>query len=208
MRPSTVFVLAVSTLMVACSPVAPTRTDFENVIAPPGGSASHRGLGAPADLSGAWIWSRVDQITMPAWVAEQLAGIEPEGPVTHARCEGSGTMTLTQQGASFEGTALQTTQECRTRGGKGFTSPGSAAPIQITGGRITGAAIRFDLATPMVIPCPYQAVITAMRDGTAVALSGTGRCLLPGHPQSESPFVLDPPPGGTSKVLTWTATRP
>lgn len=42
----------------------------------------------------------------------------------------------------------------------------------------------------------------------AGALSGMGRCMLLGHPQSESPLSMDPPPGGTSKTLSWEAVRP
>ncbi|HSJ63577.1 MAG TPA: hypothetical protein VK922_06660 [Gemmatimonadaceae bacterium] len=50
-------------------------------------------------------------------------------------------------------------------------------------------------------------VITDESGGVATGFSGTGRCVLPGHPQSESIVPADPPPGGTSKTLRFDAWR-
>ena len=55
---------------------------------------------ALVDVSGLWNWSNEDLLTMPEFVAVMF-GIPPEGPITHIRCESSGTMVLTQVGSSF-----------------------------------------------------------------------------------------------------------
>jgi hypothetical protein len=195
-------------LVVACTK-SPATDELRSLVptAPTAATALQSG-GSPPDLSGAWNWSRVEQLTMPSWLAEFVIGIDPEGPITRATCEGSGTMTLTQTGATFTGTATQTTHGCETAGGQQFQSPGAAMPIAVADGRISGRAIRFSFSNPTVSPCPHQATISAIQGDTAVALTGTGRCFVPGHPKSESPILLDPPPGGTSKTLTWQAVRP
>lgn len=158
------------------------------------------------DVSGAWNWNDVSQLTMPVFVAE-LTGIEAEGPITHAQCEANGTMTLFQTGSSFSGTAMTDFQQCVTRGGQDFSSPDAGLPKAVSNGRITGASVHFSFSNFLITPCPHHAVISEVQDGVAVALSGTGRCVLPGHPQSESPVEADPPPGGTSKTLRWEAVR-
>lgn len=163
--------------------------------------------GSVVDVSGDWNWSDVSHLTLPVFVAE-LTGIEPEGPITHARCEAAGTMTLTQTGTSFGGVAMTNFQQCVTLGGQVFSSPDAGLPKAVGDGRIRGASVRFSFSNVVVTPCPYHAVISGVQDGVARALRGGGRCVVPGHPQSESPVMLDPPPGGTSKTLRWVAVRP
>jgi hypothetical protein len=161
--------------------------------------------GSPPDLSGSWNWSNVEVLRMPSFVAI-MVGIKPEGLNTQARCESAGTMTLVQTGASFSGSAARTFNACETKGGQFFQQPGTA--FQISDGRITGSSIHFSFSSPFVSPCPHRATISAVEGGIAGALNGTGGCILPGHPQSESPVQLNPPPGGTSQTIAWTATRP
>lgn len=174
------------------------------VLAP---AASAQGV---PDLAGNdWSWSNVEKLRLPL---EFLAGpgaglgIVPEGENTHAICESSGSMTLVQAGAMFEGVAMKETNACETTGGQMFQQPGEV--FAIANGRINGNSAHFSFQSPTVKPCPHQVVITDVDNGRVTGLSGTGRCILPGHPQSESPFVQDPPPGGTSKTLNWEASRP
>jgi hypothetical protein len=160
------------------------------------------------EIHGVWEWTRVEHLTMPTWVAQFVAGIMPEGPITQARCESSGTVDLTQNGSTFSGTASLETISCETKGGTQFQPPGPLPqPIDVVDGHISGNAIRFSFIHPTVAPCPMTAVIAAVDGSMATALSGGGRCFVPGHPQSESPIELPPPPGGTSKTLSWEAVR-
>lgn len=158
-----------------------------------------------ADVSGAWLWSNAEEVSFPRFLA-MLLGVVPEGDLTHGRCESAGSMTLNQAGATFDGTAMRLLNSCITEGGQPFSQPGTA--FDITDGRITGASIRFSFASETVTPCPHHARITALHDGAAVALSGKGRCILPGHPRSESPLQADPPPQGRSRTTLWEAVRP
>jgi hypothetical protein len=208
MRASLPLSVTAMLLVVACTE-SPATDELGSLLptAPTASTALLSG-GATPDLSGAWNWSRVEQLTMPSWVAEFVFGIDPEGPITRVTCAPSGTMTLIQTGATFTGTATQTTHNCETAGGQQFQSSDAAIPIVVAEGRISGRAIRFSWAGPTVNPCPHQATISVIQGDTAVALTGTGHCFVPGHPKSESPIVLDPPPAGTSKILTWQAVRP
>ncbi len=167
--------------------------------------SQHGSAASLVDVSGAWTWTSVEVLRMPTHVAA-MVGIDPEGPNTHARCESAGSMTLAQTGAAFEGTATREANACLTRGGQSFQQPGVA--LWVSDGRITGGSVRFSFATATVTPCPHQAVISSEEGGLATALRGRGRCVIPGHPLSESPIVLDPPPGGTSTTLVWEAARP
>jgi hypothetical protein len=169
--------------------------------------SSHVTAASTFDISGTWSWSEVSQLRMPTFVAEDLVGIDAEGPMTHARCEAAGTMTLVQTGGSFSGMAMTNFQQCVTRGGQVFSSPDAGLPKVVADGQIRGASLSFSFSNFVVTPCLYHAVISA-EDGSAGGLKGTGRCILPGHPQSESPVEMDPPPGGTSKALSWEAVRP
>jgi len=171
--------------------------------ASPGGPAAQ--WHGTADLSGSWTWSNLETLKMPPFLAAAL-GITPEGANTHARCESAGTMTLIQNGASFSGTAFKTFNACETHGGQTFQQPQANAPLTITDGHVQGRNIRFALNSPTVTPCPHKAVIAEFDGSMAVALSGTGHCILPGHPQSNSPVVLDTP-AGTTKTLSWSAVR-
>lgn len=157
-----------------------------------------------ADVGGDWTWSNVEVLRMPPFVVAML-GIGPEGPNTHARCESAGTMILVQAGTEFSGSATRTFNACETKGGQPFQQPG--VDFAVTDGRISGTSARFSFSSPFVTPCPHRAVISVGQGGVALALSGTGRCVLPGHPKSGSPMSLDPPPGGTSTTTSWSAVR-
>lgn len=161
--------------------------------------------GAAVDVGGAWVFTREEQLTIPDWVAVAIFGIQPEGPVTIARCTSSGTMTLSQTDATFTGVSMRTAHQCVTRGGQPFQDPAAFAPVPITDGRIGGSAVRFLHDGPLV-DCEHHAVISDVQGGVAVALDGGARCVVPGHPKSDVP--LDPPPAGTSKTLDWQAVRP
>lgn len=157
----------------------------------------------PIDVSGSWSWSKFEQLTFPAWVAVDIFGIEPEGPVTTARCEGAGTLSIVQDGQTFTGTSLTTAVSCETSGGQLFVDPTSFIPSPVTG-TVSGRSVRFT-SDGVVVDCDYHAAIRSVAGGTATQLSGGSRCVLPGHPQSEIP--ADPPPGGTSGSLFWSASR-
>lgn len=85
--------------------------------------------------------------------------------------------------------------------------PLTGAVFQVTDGQIQGGTVKFSIGTFTVGPCPYNAIISDLTGSTAVALRGTGHCILPGHPRSESPIPADPSPGGTSTAISWTAVR-
>jgi hypothetical protein len=162
------------------------------------------------DLDGGdWSWSSVERLRLPedfVLAMGPLLGIVPEGENTHALCESAGSMTLVQTGTTFEGTAVKEFNSCETTGGQIFQQP--SVNFFVVDGRIRGNSVYFSFESATVKPCPHQVVITETDGDSVVGLSGTGRCILPGHPQSESPVSLDPPPGGTSKTLNWEASRP
>lgn len=192
--------ILLSVLAVGCG-----TNDFGAATAPSIANASATASQpGPPNLGGEWIWSNLETLKMPPFLVEALQ-LEPEGPYTHARCESTGTMTIVQSGDTFSGTARRTSNNCTTRGGQPFQQP--QAVFTVTDGRIQGRNVQFSLNSPTVSPCPHQVVITGSRDGMATTLSGTGHCILPGHPQSNSPIPLGPP-AGTTKTLSWTAARP
>ena len=196
-----------ATLLNACSDRNPAGIDLPGE---PQGSTPAFGAMAKAipDLGGNWSWSNEEVLRMPRWLVEMgiVPGITAEGENTHARCESAGTLTIVQTGSEFHGTASRTFNACMTKGGQAFQQPGSA--FIVADGRIRGRSIAFSFHTFMVVPCPHHAVIRDVHGGVATALDGGGRCNLPGHPQSESPFVIEPPPGGTSTTVDWKAWRP
>jgi hypothetical protein len=114
-------------------------------------------------------------------------------------------MTLVQTNERFSGSASRTSNSCRTAGGQTFQQPEAA--LQVTDGSVRGVSAHFSINSMNVRPCPHRVTIAADRQGVGQSLSGTGHCVLPGHPQSESPLALDPPPGGTSVTLVWEAVR-
>lgn len=159
------------------------------------------------DISGEWEWSNLEVLKFPPFVAGLvIPPITPEGSLTHARCESAGTMTLFQMGAAFQGTATKTFNSCETKGGQTFQQPGTE--FVIAEGQIKGGSVHFSFEAFPVTPCPHHAVVSEVQGGVAGALSGTGKCFLPGHPQSESPLPLEPTPGSLSKTLSWEAVRP
>ena len=170
-------------------------------------------LHGAVDVSGDWSWRRVEQLRMPRWFVEDVLSAIPgnelsaEGPNTIARCVGEGSMTLTQDGSEFEGALSRASGYCETRGGQRFQGPGAAFGLQLFDGRIHGLSLSYSVGNPNVTPCPQHAVVSGIEGGVATAFAGSGRCVIPGHPHSESVVPLDPPPGGTSVTLSFEAWR-
>ncbi len=159
---------------------------------------------ASADVDGDWLWTVELALSVPDYVAAGVFGIQPEGPMTRARCAFTGTMTLAQAADAFTGSALITAGECVTRGGQTFV--GIVAPEVIEDGRIRGHSLEWrQLVAGGLVACSIHAVITEELAGTATVLEGAGPCFVPGHPRLNDPF--DPPPGGTQTILSWTAVR-
>jgi hypothetical protein len=201
MRPTLLSIVS-GLLLMGCTSAAGPGDQTAAAMLPTGPSAVQDG--SPPNVEGLWTWSNVEVLMFPPDVA-QLVGVEPEGRHTHARCKSAGTMTLHQTGAAFSGDAIRTSNACRTNGGQTFQQPGTA--FQVSDGRINGSSAQFSFHSPPVLPCPHQAVITGVENGIVHRLTGTGHCVVPGHPQSDSPIELDPPPGGTSKTIAWDAVR-
>lgn len=189
-------------LLAGCSNDAITGIPHETSTEPRVSAAAHAAI---QSVDGEWNWSSVEEVAFPPFLAAML-GVVPEGHLTRARCESSGPMTLQQSGTLFEGTAEKSTNICMTTGGQPFTQP--ATLFTITDGKLAGKTLHFSFSSATVTPCPHRAIVTAADAGVAVALSGKGRCILPGHPRSESPLSLDPPPQGQSRTVAWEAVRP
>jgi len=198
-----------SVVAAACADAAPTAPEDAaaeiEVVTTTGNSAQ-----ASIDVSGEWEWRREELFTLPAEFSF-VFGIQPEGPVTHFRCDVEGVITLTQAGEILSGVETETWSRCETRGGQVFLQPGLGVPIPIPEGRVSGHRVKLVIGDAEVV-CPIEAVVVDAAGGIAQGLRGAGRCWVPGHPKSEaqegSPFDHDPPPAGTEKILTWEATRP
>jgi hypothetical protein len=163
-------------------------------------AAAAAAAAAAADLSGGWTFAREVKITAPPWVAELVFGVEPEGSVTHIRCADTGSMTLEPDGTGFSGMAWRLEGTCETAGGQVF--PMAPSLIQIADGSVRGRSAHFDWVEDGYLRCPYHAVLSG---GGLEHLAGTGRCIVPGHPQS--PVPANPPPAGTSKTVSFSAWR-
>ena len=163
------------------------------------------GVAGAVDVSGSYEWTSVTRLSVPGWVAE-LFGIPVEGQITQLSCESSGTMSLQQDGASFEGSAVRTAIICETRGGVSFVpAPGFALPaFDIDDGVIHGLALEFTFGGAP-LPTPAHGTVAQFEDGMAMVLRATGRTIVPGHPHS--PIPASPPPAGTSKLISWQAVR-
>lgn len=203
-------------LALACSNAGPTGlADATNAAGPVelgvvGVDAAGQSAEAAIDVSGEWEWRREETFTIPDQFAF-VFGFQPEGPVTHFRCEVEGVITLVQTGGALSGTEMETWSLCETRGGQIFPQPGLGVSIPIPEGRVTSRTVELVVGDAEVI-CPIHAVIQEVEGGVGQAMRGTGRCWVPGHPKSQapegSPFDLAPPPAGTEKIVVWEATRP
>lgn len=196
---SLLLTLLAATLLVRCSDEGPLATPFSD-------GQSLEGAGAVADIGGSWDWSNLEQLTLPVFVAEMF-NIPVEGPITHVRCESSGTMEITQIGASFSGSLVREAATCETNGGFDFVPPPDFSPssLDLVDGSIRGRSIRFTTVGGPLFS-PYHGVLSAIESGVATAMKATARTIVPGHPKS--PVPLDPPPAGTSKTISWEAERP
>jgi hypothetical protein len=160
------------------------------------------------DVSGSWNWSGSGHLTVPSTEVERLLGILPEGPITHLRCEATGTMELSQTGATFSGLATRNISRCETGDGRVLALPAATFPntLPVVEGLITGRAVHFLLGAVAGLGCPHNGAIQDVVEGAATEFRATGRCIIPGHPQS--PVPRDPPPAGTSHDLSFVAIRP
>ena len=201
---SSLYISIAAVWLLACTSPQGGPSSIGPSVLPPTTGASELRAGEPPDMSGSWNWGNVELLRMPPAVA-MMVSVTPEGPNTQARCESSGTMTLVQSGSTFSGTASRASNDCRTTGGQTFRQPG--LELEVVDGHFRGGTVRFSFNSSVVKPCPHTATVTTDQ-GMAIALSGSGHCVLPGHPRSESPLALDPPPGGTSVTLSWEAVRP
>lgn len=196
-------------LLTACAEAGPTDPGASpagvELVAP-----TDRSARAPIDVSGDWNWTREEILSVPAdWAF--IFGLQPEGPITHFRCELEGVISLDQNGNTLSGVEVETDSRCETRGGQVVVQPGLGVQIPISEGRVVGRNVHL-LIGDAILPCPVRAIVEEIDGGSAVSMRGTGRCTIPGHPKSDapegSPLDLDPPPKGTEKILRWEATRP
>jgi hypothetical protein len=201
---STVQRLSWLTLAVAAAACSERQDPFAPVPADGASLPQAAKSAAVADISGTWLWSEEVIFSVAAPLTGVFFGIQPEGPITHFTCHETGTMTLIQAGASFSGTASQLS-ECRTRGGQVFSPPVFPPTLDVADGTIEGRSVHL-LFGAGDINCPCRATIS-MEGGQAVRLTGSGRCIEPGHPLSGIP--LDPPDqAGASPTVNWEAVRP
>ena len=193
--------------LVACSGVDRAASERTASSAMPTGPSVVVTSSQP-DVSGSWNWSGAGHLTVPASEVQRLLGIEPEGPITHLRCEAAGTMELSQIGARFTGSATRHTSRCETDSGRALELPTSTFPnvLPVADGLITGRAIHFLFGAVAGVGCPHNGAIQDIDESGATELRASGRCIIPGHPQS--PVPRDPPPGGTSHDTSLVATRP
>lgn len=195
-------------LLVACS--GDGRAPLEPSANSPTAPSASLAIAASAvpDVSGLWNWGGGGHITVPSSVVQRVFGIAPEGPITHLRCETSGTMQLTQSGTTFSGLATRTAGSCETGDGLVFVPPLTAwsNSLPVAEGLISGRSVHFLFGSVAGLGCPHNGAITGVDAGRATEITANGRCIVPGHP--ESPAPLDPPPLGTSHDTSFIATRP
>ena len=191
--------------LIACSGTDRALEPMASPAVPTGPSAVESS--SVPDVSGSWNWSGAGHLTVPSADVQRLLGIQPEGPITHLRCESTGTMELSQAGAIFNGSATRSTSRCETGGGHVFALPTTTFPntLAVVDGQITGRAVHFLLGAVAGLGCPHNGAIQDVEEGAATVLRATGRCIIPGHPQS--PVPRDPPPAGTSHDTSFVATR-
>jgi hypothetical protein len=204
------FVLSATALivfLVACSETDRATSGATAISAVPTAPSAVVTSAVP-DVSGLWNWAASGRLTVPSTDVERLLGILPEGPITHLRCEATGTMELLQTGTAFSGLATRDSSRCETGGGRVLTLPTATFPntLPVGDGLITGRGLHFLFGAAAGLGCPHNGAIQDVVAGVATALSAAGRCIIPGHPQS--PVPRDPPPGGTSHDTSFVATRP
>ena len=169
--------------------------------------ASAASASQPVDVGGTWSWREEVVLQVPEAFALEFFGVQPEGPMTVGRCVGTGIMELEQTGATFSGTATQTST-CVTRGGQRFSPPVFTPTLDIRDGEIRGLGVQLVFGAGDV-PCLYHATIAEIEDGKAVRLRGGGRCIPPGHPQSPlAALGLPFPSGPVGPTVLWEASRP
>jgi len=186
--------IGVVILCAGCAVDGPTAVDHESIEQP------RNAMAPPLDLAGAWTWHRVEHFTFPPFAAVAIFGVEPEGRTTVAKCVSDGAMELEQDGSVLTGSDAFAASACETLGGQTFALRGGAA---ITG-EIRGRSVRLSLQGNVL--CLIHAVARDLQAGVAATLQGGGRCVIPGHPQSDVPG-FEPPPAGTEVITSWTAVR-
>ena len=198
---------ALTVFTVACSEADRATSEALATPAVPTGPSAIVTSAVP-DVSGLWNWSGTGHLTVPSSDVQRLLGIPPEGPITHLRCEATGTMELSQTGTTFSGLATRNTSRCETGAGRVLELPTATFPntLPVVDGLITGRAVHFLLGAVAGLGCPHNGAIQDAVEGAATELRATGRCIIPGHPRS--PVPRDPPPGGTSHDTSIVAIRP
>ena len=181
------FVLSAAGLIVftvACSDADRAASGAMATSAVPTGPSAIVTSAVP-DVSGLWNWSGTGHLTVPSSEVQRLLGIPPEGPVTHLRCEATGTMELLQTGTTFSGLATRNTSRCETGGGLVLELPTATFPntLPVVDGLITGRAVHFLFGAVAGLGCPHNGAIQDVVEGAATELRATGRCIIPGHPQ-------------------------
>ena len=189
----------------ACS--GENRVAFQHSQSVPTVPSSLAAADSVPDLSGAWTWTAAGRLTVPEAVVGRLFGIPAEGPVTHLRCASTGTLELSQTGSAFAGLGSRTAVTCETGGGHVFEPPSSAFPelLPVAEGSVRGRAVQFLFGSVGGLGCPHHGAIVDLEEGVATTFRASGRCIIPGHPQSPAP--AEPPPGGTSHDTSFVATR-
>jgi hypothetical protein len=186
---STTMLVLVAFLLTGCSEEF-LRTDTEETRAATPRQALAKG--APvADLSGSWSWQEEVLIKLPSELAMAIFGIsESEGPVMNLTCHSWGALTLVQNGATFTGTATQTSS-CETQGGQTANTPPFPPGFSLEG-HITGRAVRFNADVGEGFYCPYTGTLT-VDGGRATHLNATGRCDVPApvHPNATKSLSFD-----------------
>ena len=143
------------------------------ILAGVSGAGSEDANGTPTqasayNISGTSQWEESNISVVPGFVAA-LIGLEDEGPTLHLTCESGGTMTFTQEGMTFSGSATQG-GECFTQDGQGPFYPFPSS-LDITNGEITGRSIRFQFGT-----CTYRGRLVVVHNCSVLAIAATGNC--------------------------------
>lgn len=178
-------------LLAGCSDEAPTSVDLGSV--EPSSAPETAAAQQVPDLTGTWAWSETTVIQVREPYVVPFFGIQPEGPITHVRCDSEGTLSLNQTGSTFNGSGTQSST-CVTQGGQAVPAP-FPPTLTLIDGEVRGRSFRFTydagpFPTGETIFCPYQGSIRVEGD-MAVELKGHGDCLLPNEQEFGHDHVLD-----------------
>jgi hypothetical protein len=186
-RRSGVLLLLLAVLSGSLLQSGEARAQSDNALIQAESSRAVRVKSSGYDISGDWLWSESNIITIPGYVSEFI-GIEPEGPTLHLECSVAGTLAVTQIGNTFAGEATQS-GECFTQGGQGpiFPFPPTLHSVGEIG---PGHSFFIDFGD-----CEYNGHLSVEPStGEVLAISATGNCAEVFSPAS-------------FKALGWSAVR-